>query len=121
MINVTKFLTKSAYMFDPKDRGDPDETEFREDCARAAGQFLAYIVADEDEEGDSDDLLDPVALGGLIIAVASLAKLQEMDLHELLGAVMSAYRDTKVQTIDIEEEDDDDDDDIEGEDDETRH
>jgi hypothetical protein len=40
-----------------------------------------------------------------------------MDLHELLGAVMSAYRDTKVQTIDIEEEDDD----IEGEDDETRH
>jgi hypothetical protein len=31
-----------------------------------------------------------------------------MDLHELLGAVMSAYRDTKVQTIDIEEEDDDD-------------
>jgi hypothetical protein len=30
-----------------------------------------------------------------------------MDLHELLGAVMSAYRDTKVQTIDIEEEDDD--------------
>jgi hypothetical protein len=26
-----------------------------------------------------------------------------MDLHELLGAVMSAYRDTKVQTIDIEE------------------
>ena len=119
MINVTKFLTKSAYMFDPKDRGDPDETEFREDCARAAGQFLAYIVADEDEEGDSDDLLDPVALGGLIIAVASLAKLQEMDLHELLGAVMSAYRDTKVQTIDIEEEDDDESD--EEEDDETRH
>jgi hypothetical protein len=24
-----------------------------------------------------------------------------MDLHELLGAVMSAYRDTKVQTIDL--------------------
>jgi hypothetical protein len=115
MINVTKFLTKSAYMFDPN---NPDDGEFREDCARAAGQFLAYIVADEDEEGDSDDLLDPVALGGLIIAVASLAKLQEMDLHELLGAVMSAYRDTKVQTIDIEEDDDESD---EEEDDETRH
>jgi hypothetical protein len=42
-----------------------------------------------------------------------------MDLHELLGAVMSAYRDTKVQTIDIEEEDDDESD--EEEDDETRH
>jgi hypothetical protein len=41
-----------------------------------------------------------------------------MDLHELLGAVMSAYRDTKVQTIDLEEEDDESDE--EG-DDETRH
>jgi uncharacterized membrane protein len=61
---------------------------------------------------------DPRSLGGMVVAVAALAKLQSMDLHELLGAVMSAYRDTKVQTIDIEEEDDDD---IEGEDDETRH
>jgi NAD(P)H-flavin reductase len=47
MINVTKFLTKSAYMFDPN---NPDDGEFREDCARAAGQLLEYIVADEDEE-----------------------------------------------------------------------
>jgi hypothetical protein len=43
MINVTKFLTKSAYMFDPKDRGDPDDGEFREDCAIAAGLLLEYI------------------------------------------------------------------------------
>tara|TARA_R110000868_G_scaffold100840_1_gene277334 strand:+ start:2202 stop:2567 length:366 start_codon:yes stop_codon:yes gene_type:complete len=108
MKNATKILARSAYMFDPKDRGDPDETEFRRECARAAGQFLAYIVGSDDEEGDSEDLLDPVALGGLIIAVASLAKLQEMDLHELIGATMSAYRDTDVQVVDPEGEDDDD-------------
>jgi hypothetical protein len=107
MKNASKILARSAYMFNPNDRGDPDEVEFRRECARAAGQFLAYIVADDEEDGDSDDLLDPVALGGLIIAVASLAKLQEMDLHELMGATMTAYRDTDVQVVDPDADDDD--------------
>ena len=113
MINVTKFLTKSAYMFDPN---NPDDGEFREECAIAAGLLLEYIGGD-----DPQDMEDPRALGGMVVAVAALAKLQGMDLHELLGAVMSAYRDTKVQTIDIEEEDDDESDE-EGDDaGETRH
>ena len=108
MINVTKFLTKSAYMFDPN---NPDDGEFREDCAIAAGLLLEYIGGD-----DPQDMEDPRSLGGMVVAVAALAKLQSMDLHELLGAVMSAYRGTNVQTVDLDEDDD-----IEGEDDETRH
>jgi hypothetical protein len=47
MINVTKFLTKSAYMFDPN---NPDDGEFREDCAMAAGLLLEYIGRRDPEE-----------------------------------------------------------------------
>ena len=109
MKNAAKILARSAYMFNPKDRGDPEEVFFLQECALAAGQFLEYIVADGTPEGDPDDLFDSVALGGLVIAAVSLAKLQNMDLHELMGAVMSAYRDTDVQHLvdrDVEEDDD---------------
>ena len=109
MIDQAKFLTTSMYMFDPN---DPSDDEFREECALAARMLLEYIGSDSPLE-----LEDPIALGGAVVAAAALAKVQSMDLHELLGAVMSAYRGTNVQTIDIEEDDDD----IEGEDDETRH
>ena len=99
MKNASKILARSAYMFNPKDRGEPDEVFFRQECAMAASQFLEYIVADGTPEGDPDDLFDSVALGGLIIAAVSLAKLQEMDMHELMGATMSAFRDTDVQHL----------------------
>ena len=108
MIDQAKFLTTSMYMFDPNDPGDD---EFREDCALAAGMLLEFIGSDSPLE-----LEDPVALGGAVVAAAALAKMQEMDLHELLGAVMSAYRGTNVQTVDLDEDDDQEDDD-----DETRH
>ena len=108
MIDRAKFLTTSMYMFDPN---DPSDDEFREECALAAGMLLEFIGSDSPLE-----LEDPIALGGAVVAAAALAKVQSMDLHELLGAVMSAYRDTRVQTVDLDEDDD-----IEGEDDETRH
>ena len=98
-------------MFDPN---DPDDGEFREECALAAGHLLEYLG-----ESDYISLDDPVALGAVVVAVAALAKMQGMDLHELLGAVMSAYRGTNVQTIDIEE--DEDDEEAGGDGDGTRH
>ena len=107
MIDQAKFLTTSMYMFDPN---DPSDDGFREECALAARMLLEYIGSDSPLE-----LEDPIALGGAVVAAAALAKMQEMDLHELLGAVMSAYRGTNVQTVDLDEDDDQEDDD------ETRH
>jgi len=108
MINQTKFsIMGKNSMFDPN---NPDDGDFREECALGAGMLLEYIA-----DGEPGDLEDPVALGALIVAAAALAKMQAMDLHELLGAMMSAYRGTNVMTVDRE------DDDEEGEDDDTRH
>lgn len=98
-------------MFDPN---DPDDGEFREECAVGAGMLLEYIA-----DGEPEDLESPVSLGALVVATAALAQMQGMDLHELLGAVMSAYRGTNVQTIDIEE--DEDDEEAGGDGDGTRH
>lgn len=86
-------------MFDPN---NPNDDEFREMCAVGAGMVLEYIG-----DGESEDLESPVSLGSLVVATAALAQMQGMDLHELLGAVMSAYRGTKVQEINIEEDEDD--------------
>ena len=86
-------------MFDPN---DPRDDEFREECALAAGMLLEFMGS-----GSPLDLEDPIALGGVVVATAALAKMQGMDLHELLGSVMSAYRGTMVQEINIEEDEDD--------------
>lgn len=96
-------------MFDPNDPGDDD---FREECAVGAGMLLEYIA-----DGEPADLDSPVSLGSLVVATAALAQMQGMDLHELLGSVMSAYRGTKVQTLDLE----DDDEEAGGDGDGTRH
>ena len=79
---------------------DPDDGEFREECALAAGLILEYLG-----ESSETALDDPLTLGGMVVGVAALAKMQGMDLHELLGSVMSAYRGTNVQTLDLEDDD----------------
>jgi len=85
-------------MFDPN---DPNDDDFREECALGAKLLLEYSM------DEAEDLSDPVALGSFIVAAAALAKVQSMDLHELLGAMLSAYRSTNVQEINFKEDDDD--------------
>ena len=82
-------------MFDPTRQEDQD---FLEQSLVNAGVLLQLCECEF--EGDWK-----AALGGLMVSTAAVAKTLDVDLHTLLGAVMTAYRTTKIEYEDDGEED----------------
>ena len=81
-------------MFDPTREEDQD---FLEQSLVNAGVLLH--LCERQFEGDWK-----AALGGLMVSTAAVAKTLEVDLHTLLGAVMTAYRATKIEYEDDAED-----------------
>ena len=82
-------------MFDPTRQEDQD---FLEQSLVNAGVLLQLCECEF--EGDWK-----AALGGLMVCTAVVSKRLGVDLHTLLGAVMTAYRTTKLEYEDDGEED----------------
>jgi hypothetical protein len=82
-------------MFDPTKEEDQD---FLEQSLVNAGVLLHLCESEFEADWKA-------ALGGLMVCTAVLSKRLDVDLHTLLGAVMTAYRTTKIEYEDDGEED----------------
>jgi hypothetical protein len=81
-------------MFDPTKEEDQD---FLEQSLVNAGVLLHLCEGEFEADWKA-------ALGGLMVCTAVVAKRLEVDLHTLLGAVMTAYRATKIEYEDDAED-----------------
>ena len=86
-------------MFDPTKEEDQD---YLEQSLENAGVVLQLCEFEFESDWKA-------ALGGLMVATAAAAKMQEVDLHTLIGAVMTAYRATKIEYEDDAQEQEDED------------
>ena len=86
-------------MFDPTKAEDQD---YLEQSLVNAGVVLQ--LSEMEFDGDWK-----AALGGLMVATAAVSKTLEVDLHTLIGAVMTAYRATKIEYEDDAQEQEDED------------
>ena len=81
-------------MFDPTKEEDQD---FLEQSLVNAGVLLHLCEGEFEADWKA-------ALGGLMVCTAVLSKRLDVDLHTLLGAVMTAYRATKIEYEDDAED-----------------
>ena len=82
-------------MFDPTRQEDQD---YLEQSLVNAGVLLQLCECEFEADWKA-------ALGGLMVCTAVVSKRLGVDLHTLLGAVMTAYRTTKLEYEDDGEED----------------
>lgn len=90
-------------MFDPT---DAQEREFMEFCVSHAEELLNIVTSELDESDLDDEEAYRRLLGTLVVATGIVSKIAEMDLHTLLGAVMTAYRMVTVKEVGDGEESD---------------
>ena len=106
-----------------------DDPEFAYEASVVAGMLLAHgfsrfspmgegearVLADDMSSEDASKLSlgisDPmVLLGAFALSLAAVARMQDMDMHDVVGTVMNAYRGTEVLgTWAVGDEDEDED------------
>jgi hypothetical protein len=85
----------------------PDDPEFAHEAGVVAGMLLAHSFSRFSPMGEAqaDDasklslgISDPtVLLGAFALSLAAVARMQGMNMHDVIGTMMNAYRGTEVR------------------------